>query len=131
MVKREKLNQLYHLQKGIVLQSSWLEKQGYSYELQQRYRKSKWLIPVGDGAYVRTGDKVGFEGAIYALQKQSNLSIHPGGTTAFFSGPRMTKLTLFGGAKEKLPKWFCRHDWEIKINFHATSFFGPKYRIDK
>ncbi|HVV06547.1 MAG TPA: AbiEi antitoxin N-terminal domain-containing protein [Puia sp.] len=70
----EKLNQLFNLQKaGTVLQSSWLKQQGYNHDLQQRYKRSKWLLPIGSGAYIRAGDKPSFEGAIYALQQQSGL----------------------------------------------------------
>ncbi|MFX9722040.1 AbiEi antitoxin N-terminal domain-containing protein, partial [Acinetobacter baumannii] len=73
-----KINKLVNSQpQGIVMLSSWLVSQGYSYDLQQRYKKSNWLYPVGIGAVIRTNDKVGYEGAIYALQRQGNLSIHP------------------------------------------------------
>jgi len=129
MTNREKLNQLFNLQKaGTVLQSSWLKKQGYSYALQQRYRRSQWLLPIGEGAYVRAGDKASFEGAIYALQQQSALSIHPAARTALSLQGKdqyLPKLVLFGGAKEKLPAWFSKHDWETKIDFHPTSFLDP------
>jgi len=43
-----KLNQLFNLQKaGTVLQSSWLKQQGYSHDLQQQYKRSNWLRPIG------------------------------------------------------------------------------------
>ncbi|HEY4206965.1 MAG TPA: type IV toxin-antitoxin system AbiEi family antitoxin domain-containing protein, partial [Puia sp.] len=35
------------------------------------------------------------------------------------------KIVLFGGAKEKLPAWFTRHDWGATIEFHPTSFLDP------
>ncbi|HVU53501.1 MAG TPA: type IV toxin-antitoxin system AbiEi family antitoxin domain-containing protein [Puia sp.] len=127
MKNREKINQIFNLQPiGTVLQSSWLIQQGYGYPLQQRYRQRKWLLPIGPGAYARAGDKVSFEGAIYALQQQSNLSIHPAAGTAFYPEQRTTKIVLFGGAKEKLPTWFSKHDWEVKIDFHPTSFIEPR-----
>ena len=122
-----KLNQLFNLQKaGTVLQSSWLKQQGYSHDLQQQYKRSNWLRPIGAGAYVRAGDKPSFEGAIYALQQQSNLSIHLAAGTALRQELQTTKLTLFGGVDEKLPAWFTRYDWEVKFDLHRTSFLDPR-----
>ncbi|PUZ30543.1 transcriptional regulator with AbiEi antitoxin N-terminal domain [Chitinophaga costaii] len=125
-----KINKLFSLQPaGVVLQSDWLVKQGYSHDLQQRYKKSNWLRSIGTGAVVRTNDQVGYEGAIYAIQVQSSASIHPGARTALsllgkahyleFSQQR---VVLFGSNIEKLPTWFKKRDWQVKIEFHQTSF---------
>jgi hypothetical protein len=65
--------------------SSWLMKSGYSFDLQKRYRESGWLESIGTGAMIRAGDRVDWEGAIYALQKQAGLNIHPGGRSALAS----------------------------------------------
>jgi len=47
MKEGTKINQLLQqLPTGVVLLSSWLKTQGYSYGLQQRYRKSGWLISI-------------------------------------------------------------------------------------
>jgi hypothetical protein len=51
----------------VVLLSSWLAEQGYSLDLQKRYRKSNWLESLGSGTMKRTGDKVDFTGALYAI----------------------------------------------------------------
>jgi Transcriptional regulator, AbiEi antitoxin N-terminal domain len=59
---------------GVVLQAFWLAEQGYSTALQQRYRKSHWLQPVGKGAMCRAGSVIGYEGAICALQQQRHSS---------------------------------------------------------
>src|SRR5690606_15886419 len=109
---------------GIVLLSSWLNDQGYSLELQKRYKKSRWLESIGTGAMKRTGDKVQVEGAIYALQKQLNMSVHIGGRSALALLGRShylefdkKNITLFGQAFERLPKWFCDYQWEQKLKY--------------
>jgi hypothetical protein len=125
-----KINQLLSSQPPeIVLQTSWLKTQGYSLELLKRYRKSKWLEAIGRGALKRSGDAVGYDGAIYALQKQSGMSVHPGGRTALsFLGRThylelgSAKVTIFGGKDEALPSWFKAHKWEVKVVYHQTSF---------
>jgi hypothetical protein len=128
-----KINQLLQSQpSGVVLQSSWLVQQGYSHDLQQRYKKSKWLRSIGTGAFIRTGDQVGYEGGLYALQKQSSLTVHPGGRTALsllgkahYLELATNRLVLFGGSKEKLPAWFRNNDWGKEIDYCETSFLPP------
>jgi hypothetical protein len=81
--KKIKINQLLSANpSNIVYLSSWLVKKGYSLDLQKRYRNSDWLISIGTGAMIRSGDNVGYEGAIYALQVQAGLFVHPAGKTA-------------------------------------------------
>jgi hypothetical protein len=128
-----KINQLLQDQPlGVVLLSSWLASQGYSTDLQKHYRKTQWLQSVGKGAQIRAGDSVGYEGAIYALQKQSELTIHPGGRTALsllgkahYLELNSTKVVLFGASGEKLPTWFKNHDWGVEPDYHETSFLSP------
>lgn len=118
---------------GVVLLSSWLATQGYSLALQQVYRNGHWLETIGRGAMIRSGDKVDYEGAIYALQEQAGLSVHPGGRTALsllgkahFLELAPTKVVLFGAAGEKLPSWFKNNEWEVKLDYHKTSFLPPE-----
>ncbi len=125
-----KINKLLMSQpSGVVLQSTWLTEHGYSTDLQKRYRKGNWLQSLGTGAMVRSGDQVGYEGGIYALQTQSLFSVHPGGRTALaYLGKShylefsTKKVTVFGERKDHLPKWFVNHGWGVTINYHPTSF---------
>jgi len=125
-----KINQLLSSQPtGIVFQSFWLSKKGYSPELQRRYRQSRWLDPISAGAMKRAGDKVGYEGALYALQTQSGMTIHPGGKTALnllgkshYLSFNPNSVTVFGAKDEFLPTWFTKNDWGIDIDYNKTSF---------
>lgn len=127
---QSKINQLLSLQpSGVVLQANWLAANGYSHGLQQRYRKSQWLKSIGQGAMIRAGDQVGYEGAIYALQEQTGSTIHPGGKSALaFLGKahylemKVKRVALFGSVGEKLPLWFEKRDWGVSIDYHQTSF---------
>ena len=112
--------------------SSWMVRKGYSHDLQQRYKKSNWLKPIGTGAFIRNNDKVGYEGGIYALQEQNGLSIHPGGRTslsmlgkAHYLELSASKVVLFGSNREKLPTWFKEYDWGVQVDYHGTSFLPP------
>ncbi len=112
--------------------SSWLVEQGYSLDLQKRYRKSHWFESIGTGALIRSGDQVDYLGGVYALQTQFSSFIHPAGKTALsLQGKAQylefsTKKTqLFGGKGENLPQWFRKYDWGVEIDYYKTSFLPP------
>ncbi|SKB74004.1 Transcriptional regulator, AbiEi antitoxin, Type IV TA system [Salegentibacter holothuriorum] len=128
--KPSKINKLLGLQPpGVVLTSNWLSEQGYSPELLRKYRNSQWLFSIGTGAMIRANDQIDYLGAIYSLQQQLNLSIHPGAKTALSIQGRIhfldfseKEIYLFGNAKESLPVWFVNYDWGVKINYYTSSF---------
>ncbi len=121
---------------GTVCLASHLNKRGIGYDLQRLYKKSGWIASIGQGAVVRTGDEVTWQGAIYALQEQAGLKIHVGAKTALaihgfahFVNLAQGKIQLFGIQKTKLPTWFVKYDWGSKVEFHRSSLFGGDARI--
>ena len=128
-----KLNQLLSTTpSGVVLTSAWLVDQGYSLELQKRYRQSRWYESIGTGALIRFGDVVDYLGGVYALQTQLGLSVHPAGKTALaiqgkshYLALAVNRAQLFAGSKESLPHWFKKHDWGLSIDCQMSSFL-PK-----
>ncbi len=134
MEKEQKINQLLKSQpSGVVYLSSWLLENGISSQLLNRYRKSNWFYSIGTGAWMRVGQNPSYQSAIYALQKQSGLSIHLGGKTALallgkvqYLELNKQQIILFGGANEKLPAWFINYSWGLKVNYFSTSFLPPK-----
>ncbi len=125
-----KINQLLQMQpKNVVYTSNWMLENGYSKYLQRTYRNSKWFESIGTGAMVRTGETVNYLGAVYALQKQLGMTVHPGGKTALeFQGLlhylsfSATEVTLFGGSGVRLPTWFEKNEWETTINYVTSNF---------
>ncbi|HQU93414.1 MAG TPA: type IV toxin-antitoxin system AbiEi family antitoxin [Pyrinomonadaceae bacterium] len=132
-----KINQLLNSQPpGVVFQSRWLTTQGYSLDLQRKYRTGKWLESIGNGAMIRAGDSVGYEGAIYALQKQTNMSLHPGGRTALallgkahYLERDTQRIIIFGAQGEDLPAWFRHHAWGVKVEYYPTTFLPPEFGL--
>ena len=105
--------------KGLVLLSSWLVSKGYSYELQQRYRKGGWLKSIGKGAMLKSGDPFMLSGALSALQSQSNINIHIGGRSALelqgsthYLQLSFPETTLFVPGRTELPPWFINNKWD-------------------
>ncbi|MCP1338310.1 type IV toxin-antitoxin system AbiEi family antitoxin [Idiomarina sp. M1R2S28] len=129
-----KLNRLLSTQPtGVVLCSSWLADNGYSVDLQQRYKKSRWFESIGTGALIRHGDQVDYLGAVYAMQTQLGLSVHPSGKTALALQGKSHYLELspkhaqlFGNQGEHLPLWFKKRDWGLNVKSTLTNFLPPE-----
>ena len=131
--KKSKINYLLNTHpKGTVLLSSWLLEQGYSHDLQKRYKKSGWFESIGTGALIRSGEQVDYLGGVYALQSQLGLSVHPAGKTALsllgkthYLEFMTKKALLFGGSGEKLPSWFKGYLWDVEVDYQMAGFL-PK-----
>lgn len=132
--KEQKINHLLNSQPPrVVYLSSWLTENGFSTQLLNRYKNSNWIYSVGTGAWMRSGDKPTYQGALFALQQQAGLNIHLGGKTALsllgkahYLELSTKQIILFGGNEEKLPAWFSKYDWGIKVNYSSSSFLPPK-----
>lgn len=130
------INQLIQsLPKGSVLLPSWLLSQGYSYELQQSYRKSGWLKSIGKGAMVKSGDKLVLAGALSTLQQVQKINIHIGGRSALelqglahYLQINSGETTLFVNGRAKLPLWFTENDWNTKIITYRISLFKDEVK---
>lgn len=136
---QSKINLLLQSQPpGVVLLSAWLAEQGYSLDLQKRYRKSKWLESIGSGAMVRFGDKIDFTGALYALQFQKGLSIHVGAKSALaylgkaqYLELQTKSVQLFGAKGEILPTWFNEYPWGVEVSYFTSAFLPPHLGLTK
>lgn len=133
-----KINQL--LQKvpprGVYL-ASWMFKNDISRELQRYYKESQWLTPIGNGAFVRTGEAPSVYGAIWSLNEQAGKHLFIGGMSALdINGyahylPMGKKtLTLFSPQKERLPDWFANHNWQMTVRHHTTDFLKESEGIN-
>jgi len=80
---------------------------------------------------MRTGDRVDWTGALYALQEGQDEWVHVGGRTALemqgfahYAAAEARDVFLFAPPKSSLPPWFTRRDWGARIVFTATSLFS-------
>lgn len=87
---------------------------------------------MGVGAFVRRADKVGWQGALYALQRYAGKAVHPGGHTALELwglahylrlGPRR-RVDLYGAPGLRLPRWLTQHNWEVDLRYFGTSLLA-------
>jgi len=130
----QKINKLIReWQSGVVVTSSFLAKNGFSTKLIHWYISSGWIESIGYGAYKRAGDNVDWYGALFALQNQLGLNVHPGGKTALelqgyahYLAEKLPAIYLFGLQQERLPKWFLEYDWGTEIRYAPTSLFSKQ-----
>lgn len=128
--KNSKLNSLLQTwPKNAVFATSWLNSQGYSNQLLNRYKESNWFQPLGTGAWIRTGDTPSYYGGLYALQKQLGLTLHPAARSAMSLLGRahylelsQVTVTLFCSPGETIPAWFKNHDWGVALHIHQSGF---------
>ncbi len=131
---KTKINRLINQwPRGTVAASSHLNASGFSYDLLTRYKQSGWLESFGRGAYVLPGDRVEWPGAVYALQAQLDLNVHPGGKTALelkgyghYLPAEQMKIFLYGQPRLVLPTWFRGQRLGVDIITTRTNLFPPK-----
>jgi hypothetical protein len=111
----------------------WLKEHGVNRKLAQKYIISGWLERVGRGAFKRAGEEVDWTGAVYAIQTQMKKTVHPAGKTALQllgraqyipAAFKERKVVLFGLQNEKLPAWFKKHNWGVRIHYVMSGLFG-------
>jgi len=127
-----KLNKLLRdWPKGTVAAMPWLKGYGVYRQLAQRYVASGWIERLGRGAFVRAGETVDWLGAVYALQAQLGLNIRVGGLTAlslrgyghYLPLGSGVWVYLFSDSRERLPSWFVRHKWNVKVRHRCVRLF--------
>jgi hypothetical protein len=70
-------------------------------------------------------------GAVYALQNHEGLSLHPAAASAlsllglghYLPLGAKEAVTLFSNRPEKLPTWFTRHEWPMRLEHHTPKLF--------
>lgn len=137
---REKLNRLQRsLPEGLVVDAAWLEKNGYSGALRQKYVARGWLDPVARGVYRRpapeslkaAGKSLSWESVVISLQTLLKLPVVVGGRTALeldgfahylAAGPER-EVHLYG--MEKRPGWVSKLKLESRFVFHNAKRLFP------
>lgn len=131
---KEKLNRLQRsLPEGLVADSAWLEKHGYSRALRKKYVSHGWLEQVARGAYRRPTpklpgedkrQKLRWQPVVVSLQTLLGYPYTVGGRTAlelqgfahYLSSGRSREVHLYGTGK--LPGWVSKLELDTRLVFH-------------
>ncbi|MDR0574024.1 MAG: type IV toxin-antitoxin system AbiEi family antitoxin [Tannerella sp.] len=127
-----KINRLLQKQPpGTLFFSSWMYENGISYELQRRYRETRWLTSIGTGVMIRTGDEPTIYGTLSCLNKQLNKHFHIGAMTAVdlqghahYVPMGKQTVVVFTPKNEVLPKWLLDRDWNALLRTFTTQNFS-------
>ncbi|HNY63830.1 MAG TPA: type IV toxin-antitoxin system AbiEi family antitoxin domain-containing protein [Deltaproteobacteria bacterium] len=130
--KPPKMSQVYRRwPKGTVATLVWLNELGVSTRLAGWHVRSGWLESFGPRAFVQPGDKVDWQGGLYALQAQLGMSVHAGGKTAlelqglshYVPLGERRRVILISDHAEQLPAWFRKKEWGVLIDHVRASLF--------
>lgn len=123
---------------GAVYLSSWFIKRGFHSGYLEFYKKKKFFESVGEGALKLYNDEIKIFGALYALQRHARKIIHPAGSSALrmlMDVPSLRHkaepLILMGYAKDKIPKWMKRYDWEDEYEFFTSALLPKRMGLIK
>jgi hypothetical protein len=118
---------------GTIITSDWLKKRGVYSQLAQVYENSGWIERINRGAYKRKGDRISWEGGLYALQELQHLPIHVGGRTAIelqglshYIKTNRSKVVLWKLPELQLPTWFQTYHWNVNLVVRSTTLFGKE-----
>ncbi len=117
---------------GTVALQPWLQEQGVYRQLSQKYVLGGWVNKVGTGAFVRAGDKVHWQGGVYALQKELHLPLHVGGLSSLellgsahfipMGTPLHLYIYIHGKGPQVFPKWFSYFN-QVQIVYLTQRLF--------
>lgn len=125
--KRKSINRLEdELPEGLVVDSAWLRKKGYSRQLQNHYVATGRLEQPVRGVFRRPYRELSWQQAVISLQTlllKNPLTV--GGRTALelqgfahFLSPKQTKVHLYGPAKP--PSWLSKLNLETLFVYHNS-----------
>jgi hypothetical protein len=120
---------------GATSATSYLNNIGFSRDLLVKYKNSGWLESFGRGAYIRSGDRVDWPGALFTLQTQLGLPVHAGGKTALerkgyahYLPARQNRVFLYGPRGLALPAWFKGDRFGVEFVVTRTNLFPAELR---
>lgn len=127
------LNLFNNYPAGAVLTTTMLVDAKYTTQLLHKYTKSGWLEHIGSGAYKRSREKISWEGAIWALQKEGK-GIYISGKTALehqgyehFLSMGRRKIYIAYDKHLHIQKWLKSYDFGVDFVFIRSSSINPKY----
>ncbi len=127
---RAQLQQVLPL--DMVATKSWLEDQGLNLHFIDNAVRSKTLLPLASGVYVRQDARLSWKSLTASLQRMAVTPIHVGGLTALeLDGlshylTHATHPTIHLFSKQSLPRWLYRIDAPALFAWHGTSRLWPE-----
>jgi hypothetical protein len=133
---QNKLNSL--LQKGLpggLYFSEWLNRQGYSKQLLNKYRESGWLSSLGRGVMFRANEKLSAYSALsnynYQIGKNIRVAAHSALELNGFNHyvPMGKPILMVTSPDKQFPKWLYTDKFDQTIKTFTTDTFSDPLTI--
>lgn len=134
-----KINQLLSktVPTGLIF-SDWMTREGYSAQLQKRYRDTGWLATLCKGVMYRPGYQLRAYDALASYNKQMNDKVRVAAVSALeFAGFNhyvpMGKPVLMVAlpSREKVPMWMSSNDYDMTFRTFTTNAFAKTEVVQK
>lgn len=125
--KHSKLNQLERtLPEGLLVDSGWMERNGYSTSLRSQYVSAGWLTQPVRGTYKRPLGDLTWQKVVVSLQTLLEQSLVVGGRTAlelhgfshYLSASGPSTVHLYG--RDPPPNWLAKLPLKERFRFHRS-----------
>lgn len=111
---------------GMLAIKPWLATQGFNPHFLDNAVRSKTLVPLAAGVYMREEAAISWQGVMASMQRMSSGPVHLGGLTAleleglahYLVKSTKPKLQLFSCSP--LPRWLARIDVPAHFEWHGT-----------
>ena len=132
-----KINQLLQMQpSGALFFAGWMYENGISYELQRRYRQTRWLTPFGTGVMIRTGEKPTIYSALSCLNKQTGKRFYISALSALelagyshYVPMGRQRIVVSSPRGEWFPLWLEKQDFGVDILKVSSACFDSQTGI--
>ena len=120
--------------------AKWFSKIGISRQLLHSYCKLNLIERIDHGCYKKSGENIDWPGAIYAIQNQLDLFIHPSGYTSLdllgirhhLSVQNRKNIHLSGLPLTVPPRWLLKNDFGVDFVYKTSHIFNNQnFLIDK
>ena len=134
--KGTKINHLIsNWPRGTLKTVSELERLGFTPQLLKVYANSNWIELVGRGVYKLYNDEVGWQGALFALQRKSEKTrIHAGAKTALtlrgyghYLRQHENKVYLFSNRNENTHVWLKKFEQVVQTKTEVFDYSKEDY----
>ncbi|PLR36449.1 hypothetical protein CYR32_08805 [Chimaeribacter coloradensis] len=116
---------------GLIATKGWLRAQGLTLHFIDNAVKSRTLLPLAPGVYVRDESPITWQGAVISLQRMQDVPMQIGGLSAlaltglshYQTRNKTVEISFYSA--EKPPAWLNKLNLNAHIEWHSTRRLWP------
>lgn len=123
---------------GEIHTSAWFQARKIGRPLIHKYLTTGLLQRLGGGAYIKAGDHLDWQAAIYAAQTELKLPMHVGGRSAlellgvshYLNMGDRSAIFLIATRRFRMPIWIRANDWGVDFRVRTSTIFKDDIGIE-